>query len=363
MTPIGRARFHFYLLFTALGLFHAEVLSWSSPTVLLNPLVFWYVAPVYAVHYIVFGDIILRRGRFDFWILYAFGCLTGLYEFVITKVYWSPPWNPTGQGPFGVAWFELFMIGFVWHAFMSFYFPFRLLQKFFFPVRPPSGTPRDLRLLLFIAPVNAGAFGLAAVGNGPFMIAVVLASLGVITLVGALYVRSARLANITKTEDLVLSPRARKYAILSFALVYAFTGIFLRPEFWGAGMGLLVPVLFYWLFGGVLIALYSARPTPAALMAAPVAPEPFVSLTLQPWIQFLRRYSLHYAIAFGGLWLLWLVFAPLVGVIAILFLVGAFGLSVYFVPRLVFEAVKPRRKPRLTPPPPPIAPPMPRLGS
>jgi hypothetical protein len=353
-------KFQFYLLFTALGLFHAEVLSWSSPTVLLNPLVFWYVAPVYAVHYIVFGDIILRRGRFDFWILYAFGCLTGLYEFVITKVYWFPPWNMGGQGPFGVAWFELFMIGFVWHAFMSFYFPFRLLQRYFFPGGPQGAQPRDLRILMLLAPINAGAFGLVNLGNGPLMIAIVLASLGMITLVAALFVRAARQANLTRIEDLVLSPRARKRAILWFALVYGFTGIFLRPEYWGTGMGLLVPVLFYWLFAGVLYAMY-AMPSPAPPATAPAAATEAPAVpSLQGWLLFVRRYAIHFALAFGGLWVVWLVFAPLIGVMAILSLVVGFLLSVYFVPRLVYEAAKPWRRKRpsaeapLAAPPPPV---------
>ncbi|MEE9173696.1 MAG: hypothetical protein V3U30_01825 [Thermoplasmata archaeon] len=94
-----------YSLLTALGLFRAEVLSWSAPDVLYNPLTFALVAPVYAVHYVLFGDLMGRR-QGDLKVLYLFGCLTGMYEFVITKVFWSPPWNPGTVGPLGVAWVE-----------------------------------------------------------------------------------------------------------------------------------------------------------------------------------------------------------------------------------------------------------------
>ncbi len=89
-----------YSLLAALGLFHAEVLSWSAPDVLYNPLTFAIVVSACTVHYVLFGDLMGRR-QGDLKVLFLFGCLTGMYEFIITKVFCSPPWNPGAGGPRG----------------------------------------------------------------------------------------------------------------------------------------------------------------------------------------------------------------------------------------------------------------------
>ncbi len=57
MQPQTKIKVVWYALLSALGLFHAEVLSWSAPDVLYNPLTYALVAPVCAVHYVLFGDL------------------------------------------------------------------------------------------------------------------------------------------------------------------------------------------------------------------------------------------------------------------------------------------------------------------
>jgi len=171
----------YYLLLSVVGVFTAEVMSWSSPQVLYNPLVFPVVAPVYAVHYILFGDLMWRFGRRDGLMIYAFGCLTGMYETFITNVYWSPPWNPQGAGFLGMAWLEVFWIGFTWHALMSFLVPIKLVDTFFEPSKrklPLHATlPKNTWATLLLVPFVGGILGLGFEKNlGDMLLSVTLRS-------------------------------------------------------------------------------------------------------------------------------------------------------------------------------------------
>ncbi|GEM_PF-4584224 len=120
---MNRDKIRFYLVFYILGIFFAETCSRSDPAGLYNPKDFVLLWTVYGTHYLVFGSYLLRTGRYrDRRKVYLFGSLLGLYEFPITKVFFE-------RGDFyvhGVNVFNLFRIGFIRHAFMSFFIPFYL---------------------------------------------------------------------------------------------------------------------------------------------------------------------------------------------------------------------------------------------
>ena len=235
-----------YLLFAVVGVFHAEVLSWSSPAVLYNPFNFILTVPVYAVHYIVFGDLILRRGRCGFFVLFTFGCLTGMYEFVITKVYFVPPWDPShGDLPFGVAWLEVLWIGFVWHALLSFYVPARIMFEVFAPGGRGSLSPRERRLLFTLVPLASGATGLLSGQGLPAMFLNLGLSIAVIALVAWAFVRVAGASAGLELRSLVLGRRGRTFAWAFLVGVYALYGFGLRPDAWKVGAPLVVMAALY----------------------------------------------------------------------------------------------------------------------
>ncbi len=238
----------YYLLLSALGVFHAEVLSWSQPTILYSPATFAFVTPVYAVHYILFGDLMGRyRDRKS--VLYVFGCLTGMYETFITKVYWSPPWNPEAAGVLGVAWIELLWIGFTWHAFMSFLIPFTLMNRLFTPGTQATLRAKDLRVILLVAPLMGATLGYGFGQSIDVMLVSVLLSLVAIFILAGLFVYGARRWGFNDPRQLAFGRTGRRLAIGAFLAVYIGYGVLLRPEFFPLGLPL-VPVLL--IYGGLI---------------------------------------------------------------------------------------------------------------
>lgn len=281
-----------YLLLSTIGVFHAEVLSWSSPDVLYNPFNFLLITPVYAVHYVLFGDLIRRYGRGNHKVLYVFGCLTGMYETFITKVYWSPPWNPEGAGPLGVAWLELLWIGFTWHAFMSFLIPFRLMDGLFSPGNGKPFRARDLRAVLLVTPAMGAVLGYGFGFTLESMLPSVLLSLLVITLLAVTFMKGARRWGFTSPDQLAFGRRGRWLAVGFFSSVYIGYGIFLRPEFLPLGLPL-VPILLIYA-GLVYLAVTLLRSSREA--------RPVTSLhVLTPGVSL--RYLLLYVLAFGAFFL------------------------------------------------------------
>jgi hypothetical protein len=241
--PQTKLKVVWYALLSALGLFHAEVLSWSAPDVLYDPLTFAIVAPVYTVHYVLFGDLMGRR-QGDLKVLYLFGCLTGMYEFVITKVFWSPPWNPGAAGPLGVAWVETLWIGFTWHAFMTFLIPFFLMLALFAPGRGGRSS-RGLLGILVVAPAMSAVFGLGFGQPLTEMLAALLVSFLVILSLAVLWLRWAPRWGFQGLVQLRFGKTGRRVAVGAFFGVYALYGILLRPDFFPLDLSLLPFVLLY----------------------------------------------------------------------------------------------------------------------
>jgi hypothetical protein len=325
-----------YLLFSVIGVFHAEVLSWSAPDVLYNPITFAFVTPVYAVHYILFGDIILRSGRRDLPTLYVFGALTGMYETFITKVYWSPPWNPEGAGALGIAWGELLWIGFTWHAFMTFLIPFRLMDGLFSPRGDRRLTTREGKAILLVAPSVAALFGHAFGRSMEEILISLTLSLAVILLLSLVFSRMSPRLRFTEIEQLVLGKRGRRIAIGSFVAVYGVYGTILRPEAMPNGMPIVVVLLIY---AGLILMAHALlrRPSPAVTIRAEAAP------TVQnPW-RFLTVYAGAFLLAaVAAAWFM-SVSPDVFAAVAMGVIVGGVGLPAILIPYVLLRILRARR--------------------
>ena len=245
LTPAARLRAAYYLLFTMVGVFHAEVLSRSQPWALVDPAMVILVWPVYGVHYLVLGDLLLRRRADSLVPLFLAGCLLGMYEFVITKVYWVPPWNPASGAEVGFAWFEVLWVGFAWHAFMSFLIPFVLMQRVFLPGSPDPRRSRQLRWVLVGAPAFAAAFGTAFGAPADELLKSIGVSLAMIAAASFVFSRKALAWGYARPEDLVLGRLGRRAAVAALVAVYVLYGLTLQTDAVPSGLALLAPVPLY----------------------------------------------------------------------------------------------------------------------
>ncbi|MGD0707788.1 MAG: hypothetical protein ABSA51_04985 [Anaerolineaceae bacterium] len=89
-------RLLFWLILGLFSTFFAEVVSASSPFVFFTAFGLIGTYPIYLLHTLVLGTLVIRRGKVvSLQALYFAGGIFGLYEAYITKVLWSPPWNST----------------------------------------------------------------------------------------------------------------------------------------------------------------------------------------------------------------------------------------------------------------------------
>ena len=123
MNPIPRT--HKYLFWLNLGLlstFFAEVISGSDLFPFFHPWGILLVVPLYLLHTLIMITLVYRLGRPTLPALYFAGTLFGLYEAYITKVLWNPDWGEVFKLA-EIAVFEVLVLVFFWHTWMSFIFP------------------------------------------------------------------------------------------------------------------------------------------------------------------------------------------------------------------------------------------------
>jgi hypothetical protein len=117
-------RLFFWLLLGLLSTFFAEVLSGSAPYFLLEGFGYYGIFPIYCLHTLFLASITISNSRpFTLRTLYFASLLFGMYEAYITKVLWSPPWQPDAFRIGGVAVVETILLVFFWHAVISFLVP------------------------------------------------------------------------------------------------------------------------------------------------------------------------------------------------------------------------------------------------
>ncbi|NLF50137.1 MAG: hypothetical protein GX577_03285 [Leptolinea sp.] len=117
-------RLLFWLLVTIFSTFFAEVTVGSAPLVFVKLEGWIFTLPVYGLHILVLAPLIIRQDRIPSWqALYLTGMLFGLYEAYMTKVLWSPPWNPEALRIGGVTVVDFIMLVLFWHPIMAFMIP------------------------------------------------------------------------------------------------------------------------------------------------------------------------------------------------------------------------------------------------
>jgi hypothetical protein len=145
----------FYLSFSALGLFFAEVVSANFPFALFNPILYLVYGPLYCL----FIDHILRKRRADFHIIYLLGALIGFITETYTAkvIFWGL--SPAGKTVFGFSPVAVLFIILFYHAYFSFlaplYFATRVLK---FQTAVTVSRFNDILLLaapVFLSPVIA----------------------------------------------------------------------------------------------------------------------------------------------------------------------------------------------------------------
>lgn len=118
----------FYLAFSALGLFFAEVVSANFPFALFNPVAYLIYGPLYCL----FMDHILRKRRTDFHIIFLLGASIGFITetFAAKVIFWGL--SPAEKTVFGFSPVAVFFIILFYHAYFSFlaplYFATRVLK-------------------------------------------------------------------------------------------------------------------------------------------------------------------------------------------------------------------------------------------
>lgn len=122
-----------FLLWFTLGFFSssmAEVLSSSHPQGIFDLWGIMVIFPLYTLHILVLSGILFKIG-INWQRLFLFGCVFGMYEGYITKVFWDPFWGPEEIEVLGVYWFQFSTLVFFWHAFFAFILPLLVVERFF----------------------------------------------------------------------------------------------------------------------------------------------------------------------------------------------------------------------------------------
>lgn len=131
LSPQKRVRYFFWFLLAVFSTFFAEVTIGSAPMVFFKPDGWILTFPVYGLHILVLAPLVIRAGRVPSWqTLYLAGTIFGLYEAYMTKILWSPTWNPSSFQIGGVAVAETLMLVFFWHPVMAFVVPLVFSERF-----------------------------------------------------------------------------------------------------------------------------------------------------------------------------------------------------------------------------------------
>lgn len=227
----------FWLNLGVISTFFAEVISGSDMFPYFHLWGIVTVVPLYALHSLTLVTLVFRFGRPTLPALYFAGTLFGLYEAYITKVLWNPPWNGTEAFKLAdVAVFEVLVLVFFWHVWMSFILPLLAAETWLtnsnqilgcFPPRlqrffsSPAGWLVIAVFGGFFVSINAKSVGETLLSG--------LGVLGVLGVAGWLWRRLTRGETYT-LEELLPNRKEFRFLVLLLAGLYIFTGFFLRPE-------------------------------------------------------------------------------------------------------------------------------------
>ena len=231
-------RTHKYLFWLNLGListFFAEVISGADLFPYFHLWGILIVVPIYLLHTLVLITLVYRQGRPTLPALYFAGTLFGLYEAYVTKMLWNPDWGEIFKIA-ELAVFEVFVLVFFWHVWMSFIFPLLAAETWLTGSSEilPHFPPRWQRLFgarkgwLWLA-ILGGLFVTINTSTPGHALLSGLGSALVLGCFGWLWRRLTR-GRSYKLVDLL--PNRREWIVLGCLLlgIYLLTGLTLRPE-------------------------------------------------------------------------------------------------------------------------------------
>ena len=275
-------RAHKYLFWLNLGListFFAEIISGSD---LFPYFHFWgvfSVVPLYLLHTLLLVTLVFRAGRPALPALYFAGTIFGLYEAYITKILWNPSWGDEIIKIGEVAVFEVLVLVFFWHVWMSFILP--LLAAETWLTRSTEIRSRlPLRMQRFfmgrrgwlVLAIFGGLFVSINAASAPQALLSALGAVLVLGFFGWLWQRLTREKSYTM-EDLLPTRRELVFLLISIAGLYLFTGIFLRPQAYPPLVGHFTIWVLYGLCALFLtLALKASRIPYVEAIAIPAAP-------------------------------------------------------------------------------------------
>ena len=234
--PSRRIRLFFWVILGAFSVFFAEVTVGSSMFPFFDPFSVLVTCPLYALHILVLGCIVLRHPRPLFASLFFAGAIFGLYEAYITKVLWSPPWNENPAMLGGIAIIETMMLVLFYHAVMAFVVPLVAVERLLTSSGQATSTlkPRLARWIdeRWFTVVLAAACGIIQTANSPSLLHTIgstVSTSGFVLILVVLWERATKGRLFTLSQ---LLPRGWELGILAFLLAtqYIGLGILLRPE-------------------------------------------------------------------------------------------------------------------------------------
>lgn len=292
--PSRRIRLFFWVILGAFSVFFAEVTVGSSMFPFFDPFSVLVTCPLYTLHILVLGSLVLRQPRPLFASLFLAGAIFGLYEAYITKVLWSPPWNDNPARLGGVAIIESMMLVLFYHAVMAFIVPLVTAERLLTGSGQAMGTlkPRLARWVdeRWFAVALAAACGIIQTANSPSLLHTIgstVSTSGFVLVLVLLWTRVTRGRRYSLAE---LLPRGWELGLFALLLAtqYIGLGILLRPEKL-PGIG---PQATIWSCYAVFLALLLLSMRRQMTQGDAVTPERRTPLPWQRW--------LVYSVVFAG---------------------------------------------------------------
>jgi len=327
MRPPFFTRLLFWLTLGIFSTFFAEVVSASSPFVFFTSFGLIGTYPIYLLHTLVLGTLVIRQGKqVSLQALYFAGGIFGLYEAYITKVLWSPPWNTTPLRVGGISLLDTIVLVGFWHVFMSFIIPLFVAELFLLhsnrlvrclPEKWQAFLHRPIAIWII-----AGVMGLwQGIAAGQYAVISALANALVLLVFIVLWGRLTR-GHDYEWQDLL--PNRTEWIVLLVILLgyYLVFGFRVRTDAI-PGLGGQLTIWMMYIIWGVLLWL--------ALKAAPVETEPvepaFSIPPVRTWLKFMLGFGLTSLVvsllllpvrdvAFGVVWVMGLI----TGVVALVWM-------------------------------------------
>ena len=230
-------KIYFWIVLGFLSTFFAETFSGSSPDFLFKAFGYFGIIPIYLLHSGLLATLVMQRGGlYSLRTLYFVSLLFGMYEAYITKVLWSPPWNPETLHISGIALAETTLLVFFWHSVFSFLLPIFWIESLAIPSpHLPALLPEKWRARLIckrgalLTGLIGGVLAGTSVGNLPQALIYLLVDCLVLSLLVFLLERSNRETSYNLKD---LLPRRGEVIVLAVLLlvVYLLFGLFLRRD-------------------------------------------------------------------------------------------------------------------------------------